>query len=143
MALTYVDSNVFFYAKIMDKKYGKACTMVLEDIQNGRLEAATSHLVVLEVANALHKYGLGKDVKLACSALLSLPLKVYPIDPPIVHEMLRIYERSGIGPYDSTHSAVMIVHGIEEIVSADSDYDRIHKIHRIDPFQYKERKRPE
>jgi len=48
--MIYMDSNVFFYAKIMDRKYGKACAKILEDVANGKIKACISPLVAIEVA---------------------------------------------------------------------------------------------
>ena len=80
MAKLYVDSNVFFYAKIMDRVFGKPCSEILGDISSGNLQASTSALVPIEVANALRKYGLAKDVVEEVRAIFSLGLEVYAID---------------------------------------------------------------
>ena len=62
MAKFYIDSNVFFYAKIMDRVFGGPCSEILRSLASGTLEASTSALVPVEVANALRKYGRSKDV---------------------------------------------------------------------------------
>ena len=59
--MIYIDSNIFFYAKIMDKKYGEACASIIEKIGKG-IKASISSLVILEAANALKKYGMEKEV---------------------------------------------------------------------------------
>jgi len=53
----YIDSNILFYAKIMDREYGEDCARILSLISKGELQAATSSLAVIELANALRKYG--------------------------------------------------------------------------------------
>jgi len=67
-----IDSNIFFYAKIMDKEYGKACAEILNRIVRGEVDAATSVLVAVELANALRKYGLNNEVKEVIDGLSSL-----------------------------------------------------------------------
>ena len=93
--MIYIDSNVFFYAKIMDRKYGKACAKILEDIANGKIKACISPLVAVEVANALRKYGI-KGIKDTIDAILSLDIEVHPIDEIIVRMAAEIFDKFGI-----------------------------------------------
>lgn|GEM_PF-3585510 len=72
MPVFLIDSNIFFYAKIMDKEYGKACAEILNRIVRGEVDAATSVLVAVELANALRKYGLNNEVKEVIDGLSSL-----------------------------------------------------------------------
>jgi len=134
--MIYVDSNIFFYAKIMDRKYGKACAKIIEDIVHGKIKASISPLVVIEVANALRKYGMEKEVKDTMDAILSLNMDIPPLDEIIVRMAAEIFEKFGISPYDSIHVATMQTHGIKEIISADKEFDKITSIKRIDPLHY-------
>ena len=120
MAKLYIDSNVFFYAKIMDRVFGKSCSQILREIASGNLQASTSVLVPIEVANALRKYGLAKDVAEEVHAIFSLGLEVYSLDPTDAREAAEIYAETGIGPYDCVHAAVMKKNGLNEIISADA-----------------------
>ena len=54
----FIDSNVFFYAKIMDREYGEKCARVLRGIEAREIDAAASALIIVELANALRKFGL-------------------------------------------------------------------------------------
>lgn len=133
--MIYIDSNIFFYAKIMDRKYGKACAKVIEDIANGEIKACISPLVAIEVANALRKYGM-EDIKDTIDAILSLNITIHPLDEFIVRIAAEIFDEFGISPYDCIHVATMNADGIKEIISADKEFDEIKNIKRIDPLYY-------
>lgn len=136
MSKVYIDSNVFFYAKIMDKSYGQPCSAVLRSLSSGRLEGSISALVPLEVSNALKKYRLSREIVGEVRAILSLPMEVYPVEPSDVREGAEIYGESEGSPYDCVHAAIMRRYGINEIVSADKDFDRIKGLKRLDPKSF-------
>ncbi len=133
MTKQYIDSNVFFYAKIRDRVYGSACSTILRKIVSGELEAATSALVLVEVANAMRKYGFESEVAKEVRAICSLRIDLCAIDASDVQEATDIYEEVEISPYDCLHAAVMRRYGLKEIVSADKDFDRIKWLKRLDP----------
>lgn len=129
----YIDSNVFFYAKILDRQYGRACAQILSKIEKGELEATTSTLVIVELANALCKYGLADEVKDVVDAIFSLDISVFDVDSLDVRNAARIYDKFRISPYDCVHVALMKKAGVSEIISADKDFDKITWIRRLDP----------
>ena len=131
----FVDSNVFFYAIVSDVRYGQACSSIVRDIADGKIEAAISSLVVIEVANALHRYGKSDLAEGCVDAMCSLPIVIEAVDVVIAREATRISYQAGISPYDSVHVAVMRRLGISEIVSADTDFDRVNGIKRLDPLR--------
>jgi len=129
----FIDSNVFFYAKMLDRKYGDACAKVLDKIVRSELEAVTSILVVIELANALRKYGLSDEVKDVVNAVFSLDIRVFEVDSLDVRTAAGIFNEFRISPYDCVHAAVMRKAGIVDIISADKDFDKIAWIKRLDP----------
>lgn len=140
MVPVYIDSNVFFYAKILDTKYGEACAEIIETIASGELKAVASTLVVLEVANALKKYGLADAVKDEIDAICSLGMLLSPVDDVVIRWAGDIHQKVGISPYDCVHAATMRKLGASEILSADKDFDKIPAIRRIDPKNFSVRK---
>ncbi len=129
----YIDSNVFFYAKIRDRTYGETCSNVLRKIMAGEFQAAVCSLVPIEVANALVKYGLQREVVEEVRAICSLINEVYAIDIADVQEAAEIYRMVTISPYDCLHAAVMKKYGLKDIISADRDFDKVDWIKRLDP----------
>ncbi|MEA1904371.1 MAG: type II toxin-antitoxin system VapC family toxin [Candidatus Hadarchaeota archaeon] len=135
-ALAYIDSNILFYAKIMDTQYGEPCRRIIEDIARAELDATASTLVVLELANALRKYGLEEDVKDEVDAVYSLGMKMSPVDDVVVRRASSIYQKFRISPYDCVHVATMRKLDVSEIITADRDFDKVSGIRRIDPKLY-------
>ena len=133
MPKRFVDSNVFFYAKILDGSYGKSCATIIRKIASKELQAATSALVPIEVANAMRKYHLEKEVADEVSSIFSLGMEISGIEAPDVQEAAEIFADARISPYDCLHVAVMRRTGLEEIISADKDFDSVAGITRVDP----------
>jgi len=106
-------------------------------IFKGELDAATSVLTPIEVANALRKYGFKReDVRNTVNAMLSLDMEFYELDRVDVMEAIRISEEFDISPYDAVHVAIMKKAGITLILSADKDFDKVAGIKRIDPEEF-------
>ncbi len=131
--LHFVDSNVFFYSKIMDAEYGTSCARVLRKIDERNIVAATSVLVTLEVANALRKFGLAKEVKDAIDSIFSLEITILNMESSDIRNAVDIFQQLRISPYDCAHVAVMKHAEITNIISADRDFDRVPDIERKDP----------
>jgi len=137
MVRVYIDSNVFSYAKVMDRVFGKPCSELLKSIASGETKAAVSALVPLEVASALVKYGLAGEVQLELRAIASLGLEVYPLDGSDAREVAEVYRETKVSPYDCAHAVVMKRYGLKEIATADRDFDKFDWIERIDPRHFK------
>jgi len=129
----YVDSNIFFYAKIMDRKYGPSCSVIVRSIWEHRLNVTISSLILLEVSNALRKYGRVKDVAPEVRAISSLGIETYPMDASDVQEAAEIFEETKINPYDCLHAAIMKRYNLTQIISADREFDKLKWLSRIDP----------
>ncbi len=131
--LHFVDSNVFFYSIIMDAEYGSSCAEVLRKINERKILAATSVLVTLEVANALRKFGLTKQVKDAIDSIFSLEITILNINSSDIRNAVDMFQRLRISPYDCAHLAVMKHAEITNIISADRDFDHVLGVERKDP----------
>ncbi len=137
MANVYIDSNVFFYAKIMDGIFGESCSGVLSSITLGRTKASISALVPLEVANALAKYGLADEVHAEIQAIFSMGIEVLSLDGPDIREVAEVFGDTEVSPYDCTHAVLMRKHGLKEIISADKDFEKFGWVKRIDPRSFR------
>lgn len=130
----YLDSNIFFYAKIRDRKYGDACAHILNLLVEGRLSASTSTLAIVETSNALRKYGRPSDVPDEVGAIYSLGLTVHELLNVDVRLATEIFAQTRVNPYDCTHAAVMKRNRIRNILSADPHFEEIPGITRTDPL---------
>ncbi|HYS72205.1 MAG TPA: type II toxin-antitoxin system VapC family toxin [Thermoplasmata archaeon] len=132
----YLDSNVVFYSASADRVFGPSCSVILQDIQEGRLRAAASILIVPEVANTMFRSGRAKGMDRVTAAMTSLPLRFHDVTEPVVLEGVRLSRLASASPYDGIHAATMQVLGISVILSADTDFDRFAGITRLDPRVY-------
>lgn len=130
----YLDSNIFFYAKIRDRKYGDACARILHQLVEGKLAGATSTLALVETSNALRKYGRSADVGDEISAIYSLGLTVHELMNVDVRLATEIFEETRVNPYDCAHAAIMKRTGLTIILSANGHFKDIPGITRIDPL---------
>lgn len=130
----YIDSNIFFYAKTMDRRYGKSCAKIVRNPAKGEIDGMASTLMLLEVANALRKYGLVGEVKDEIDAIYSLPMKIVPLNDTIIRWAGGIYDEVKISPYDCVHAATMKKFGVKEIISVNKDFDKVPNIKRIKPI---------
>ena len=131
--LHFIDSNVFFYAKIMDARYGPSCAEIVRKVHGGKVAAATSVLVALEVANALRKFGLTREVKDTVDSIFSLEIMILDMNSSDIRDAIDIFHRHHISPYDCAHVAVMKRAEIKNIISADRDFDHVPEVKRRDP----------
>jgi predicted nucleic acid-binding protein len=131
-----VDSNVFLYAKMTDRVFGRPCATVLKSVASGETKAAISTLVPLEVANAMRRYGLASGAADEIRAIFSLSLEVYPLEGADTRKAADVLEQSGVRPYDCAHAVAMRRSGLKEIVSADKDFDKFVWLKRIDPRSF-------
>ena len=137
MRRVFLDSNVFFYAKAMDRVYGRPCAEVLKSVASGETKGSISALVPLEVANAMRKFGLGRRVRDEVKAMFSLGLEVHPLEASDSLEAVDVAGETGASPYDCAHAVVMRRYGIKDIVSADRDFERFGWVERVDPKAFR------
>ncbi len=135
----YFDSNIFFYAKIRDKKYGDACGRILHELVQGKISGATSTLALLETSNALRKYGRTSEIPDEVGAIYSLGLTIHELLNMDVRLATRIIADTDVNPYDCAHAAIMKRTGLRNIISADGHFEEIPEITRIDPLSFPDR----
>lgn len=138
----YLDSNIFFYAKIDDRKYGDSCARILTDLTESKITGATSTLALLEVSNALRKYNRPNDVAEEVQAIYSLDILIHELSNLDVRSAAEIFEKSRVSPYDCAHAAIMRRVGLSKILTANKkDFARIKDLTVVDPVDYAEKRK--
>lgn len=139
--MIYVDTNVVVYAIENHPRFGPSCKRILEDIENGSLEAGCSVLVLAELINVLKRIndieprgGRRLSIEKNVQALLSLPIVWLDMD-------LAVIERAStyafpVNGVDYVHIASMEINSMTEVISADRDLDKVRMVSRIDPMDY-------
>ena len=132
----YIDSNVFANAALADRRYGAACLRVLGDLHTGRIAGVASSLVLLELANALRKFGRPKMAGEAVASARALLAGLFDMDAELAEDGVRAAAEAGKDPSDGLHVATMRKHGLASVISTDADFDKFPGIRRIDPVAY-------
>ncbi|MBD3155719.1 MAG: PIN domain-containing protein [Candidatus Aenigmarchaeota archaeon] len=138
--MKYLDTNVIIYAIENHQKYGKKCKKILEKVQGSKLEVGCSILVLVELINVLKKINkeLKKrkkevlDIKKNIDAVLSLPIIWFDIGIIVVKRASE-YEFN-VNGVDYLHIATMELNSINDIITADKDFDKVHIVRRLDPL---------
>jgi len=117
----------------MDRVFGRPCSEILRGISSGNLQASTSVLVPIGVANALRRYGLAKDVAQQVRAIFSLGLEIYTLDRTDTLEAAEIYGTARVSPCGCLNASVMKMNGLSKITSADKEFEKIPWLKRLDP----------
>ena len=130
--MKYVDANIFILAIIGDEKRKGQAQRILKQIIEGKIEALTSFLSWDEFVHIIKKH-LGREIGLKESKkLLEFPyLDFINVDGAVIskaHELMELYF---LGPRDAIHAATALINGANEIVSDDSDFDKIKELKRI------------
>ncbi|MCS4538294.1 MAG: type II toxin-antitoxin system VapC family toxin [Thaumarchaeota archaeon] len=140
--MIYIDTNIFVYAIENHPKFGISCGRILQDVENERLEASCSVLVLVELINVIKKINTilskegrkGLSIKDNIEAVMSLPLVWIDLDFLVIERASSYaFDVNGV---DYIHIASMEVNSINEILSADKDLDKAGVIKRIDPLNY-------
>ncbi len=152
MRRIFIDANIFIYILTADPRYSDKCFQLLEGVEEGKIMAFISTLIVNEVSHVLMVLratelvgasDLGAvfrtlpDVKKDCQQkvrvfyqyldyLISLgSLKVEPIDYTIACASIEYAERFGLLPSDAVHVACCCRLGIEEMATNDGDFEAV------------------
>ena len=131
MMKEYIDSNIFIQAIIRNDP---DCIRVLEKIINKDFISITSILSWDELTYIINKF---IDREIAVSEgekYLQFPnLNFIDAKKEIIVKAQNLLKKYNIKPRDAIHAATALHSGVTEIISEDSDFDKIIEIKRIDP----------
>lgn len=130
-----IDTNIFLrYLTGDDPEKGHDVLELLKRLERNREKATTNLLVIFETVFTLEKfYKVGKgEIRDLLTPILELRgLRFSEAD--IVLDALDIFSDKNISFADAFNAAFMQAHGIHEIYSYDSDFDKIDGIERVEP----------
>lgn len=136
----FLDANVAMYAAGQEHPYKAPCARVMEEVAEGRLDAAIDTEIIQEILyryGALQRWDIGTSL---ARSLLRLIPRIYPVqrqDMEQVVDLFRTHGPAGITARDLLHAAIMAHCGISHIISADRHFDKIGTVHRIDPLDFR------
>ena len=133
--MKYIDSNVFILPVVYDTKVenkAEAAKNILIKIADGDLNAATSFLTWDEIVWTVRKLINPKIAAKEGGKFLQFPnLELLEVKRNVIDKAQEIVKKYGIKPRDAIHAASAIENGIKEMISDDSDMDKIKEITRV------------
>ena len=128
--MLYLDANVFIYAAINTQEIGTKARNLLQKIQKGDQQAATSVLTFDEVFWSIKK----RKPELAQEtsyALLNFPnLEIIPADRKLALAALKLINEYNLAPRDALHAATAIAAKSNCVISTDPHFDKIKELTR-------------
>ncbi|MDZ7291942.1 MAG: type II toxin-antitoxin system VapC family toxin [candidate division KSB1 bacterium] len=142
---TFLDANIFMYAAGTPHPYKDPCVHILADVETGILSAVVNTEILQEL---LYRYS---HIKLAskgiqpCRDILKYPVAILSVTDADIRLAIDLFEShhpTGLKPRDAIHAATMKNNGIIRIMSADTDFDNLDFVTRIDPLAYQSLSKP-
>ena len=131
-----LDANVVIYSEGGEHIYRDPCKRILDSVDAWPGEFAINAETLQEILYVYYSRGeLGRGVAVT-ERLLNLFSEIIPITAAEIRTAMRLMSQTnGLSSRDAIHAAVVIEHGLEGIISADQDYDRIRGLRRYDPTE--------
>lgn len=132
MMKKYLDTTVFTYAILYNDDKSHHCKELVKSIAKGNIIGFTSVITWDEVVYTVKKT-LGKGIsKEEGKKFLNLPnLVILRLDKTVLTKAQELIENYSLDPRDAIHVATALIHGADEIISDDADFDVVKEIKRI------------
>jgi len=156
-ALVFLDANILLYHFTADAKYGAPCTDLVERVERQDITGFTSTHVVSEMAHRLMT--MEASLRFTCpfagiaqwlkkhptevqqltqfrQAIQEVPryrIQILAVPPDLLDQAADVSQQAGLLHNDSVIVAIMRLHGLTNLASADSDFDRFPGLTRYAP----------
>jgi hypothetical protein len=135
----FVDANIIMYAVGAQHPFKMPCAQIITDIGNRLIDSVTSVEVLQEI---LHRYTALKrraDAVSVTHDFVLLVTKVLPITIAEVERALQLHQQYvSLTARDSIHAATLYNHGLSHILTADTHFDGLPGITRVDPNDWQQ-----
>ncbi len=131
-----LDANVAVYAYGRPHPYQESCRKIMDDLKLYPDDYAVDAEMLQELLHSyLERRQFERGVQTVEYLLTYIP-SIIPITAAEIATAMRLLgETPNISARDAIHAAVVIGHGLEGIVSADRDFDRVAGLRRFDPVE--------
>jgi predicted nucleic acid-binding protein len=134
--VAFIDANIPIYAAGRAHSYKEPCADILGLVAESPLSFVTDAEVLQELVHrylAQDRWALGRHV--LRNFALVMQDRIEPVHAGDILSGADLADRHpGISSRDLVHAAVMARLGVERIISADTDFDRLSGITRLDPM---------
>ena len=135
--VAFIDANVPIYATGRDHPNKEPCARILMMVAESPLVFITDVEVLQELVHryiALGRWTLGREVLQSFAEVMQD--RIEPVYEEDIHLAARLADHHpGISARDLVHVAVMERLGADRIISADSDFDRLPNVTRLNPAE--------
>ena len=129
-----LDANIPIYAHGREHFYRAPCRTIMGRVKTHPHNYAVDTETFQEIWYIYSRRGQTALGVAVTEALINLRPAIIPITIAEIRAAIRLLQDTpGIAPRDAIHSAVVMEHGLDGIVSADRDVDRIPGLRRYDP----------
>lgn len=135
MGTRFVDTNVFLrYLTRDDPSKYERCRGVFREAIEGKIEIATSGIVIAELIWTLSSYyKVPKAEVIEKVSVIVGTESLFIPDKDVVADALVLYARKNIDYIDAYNAVFMKYQGLREIYSYDQDFDALEEIQRREP----------
>ena len=133
--VVFIDANVPIYAAGGDHPYKEPCARILRMVAEQPQPFVTDSEVLQELMHrylASGRWALGREVLRAFAEAMN-----GRVEPVHAEDVLSASELAdshpGVSARDLVHSTVMQRLGVVSVISADTDFDRLEDVDRLDP----------
>ena len=138
--VAFIDANVPIYAAGRDHPYKEPCARILRVLADASQSFVTNSEVLQEIMHrylASGRWTLGREVVRAfAEAMRGRVEPVHGEDVILATELAD--HHPGVSARDLVHAAVMQRLGVSRVISADTDFDRLKGMERLDPVRIEE-----
>lgn len=128
------DTLVFVYALGREHPYRDPCRGIVELASAGELGGEASVELVHEFAHVRHRRTGDRSTSAEEARWVGMLCTLHPVELPDLRFALGLFETvDGLGPRDAIHAATALNRGIDAIVTADTAFDAVPGLERIDP----------
>ena len=131
----FIDANVPIYAAGREHPYKGPCAQILRTVAEAPQSFVTDSEVLQEMMHrylASGRWTLGREVVRAFAEAMNGRIEpVHAEDVILATELADLHP--GVSARDLVHAAVMKRLNVDLIISADTDFDRLGGINRLDP----------
>lgn len=129
--MIYLDANIFIYATINNEEKGENARKLIRDLIKQKEQLCTSTLTWDEVVYTIWKKR-GKEIALIeGEKFLNFPnMDFIDAKKEIISDAQDIMKNHHLKPRDAIHVATALLNKCSEIISDDSDFDKINQLKR-------------
>ena len=130
----FLDANVVLYAAGAPHPHREASAELILQAGRGEVRVATDAEMLQELLHVLARRGRRPDAVALVRETIGVCVETFPVTAADIDEACSLVETiDGLSVRDAVHAAVMLRQGIHDVVSFDSDFDRVPGLRRLTP----------